>query len=393
MQPLNEVISANEVLYLRHEDGSLELIDVSNATSPQRLGIYDTFYYAGDLALANNQLYISANGLRQIDLSDLSKPKLTLRYDLFWAYEWIEDFVITDQYVYYTGNTDYPAGWLAVLDIQSPSTLTQIGGLGLSSFVHDLVISGNYAYVTAENSLRVIDISNPTQPIEIGAYYLAEKESIRHFVLSDQYAYLTTRHELRIIDITTPATPIEVGRYLPPDGKASTINELLIEGNYAYLAERLTYYKQSEGRFSIIDLSNPSQPVAVSQYQAAGEATKLIIQENYAYVGWSDGLRLIEISSPSQATLVGTYQQKNRVSQMILEHNQLYLGSSNGLSLLDVSNPASPTQTAFYDSPYGMQDLIVQDNIIFMLNAGGLFILNANAESRSYQLYLPVIER
>jgi len=61
---------------------------------------------------------------------------------------------------------------LVVLDISNPAALREVGLTApFPHFVSDVAVSGTRAYVAAGGSgLRVVDISNPARPVEIGAW-------------------------------------------------------------------------------------------------------------------------------------------------------------------------------------------------------------------------------
>jgi hypothetical protein len=63
--------------------------------------------------------------------------------------------------------------------------------------------------------LRVIDISNPTNPVEIGSYD-TPGEAFGVYV-SGNFAYVADRDSgLRVIDISNPKNPVEIGFYDTP---------------------------------------------------------------------------------------------------------------------------------------------------------------------------------
>ena len=75
----------------------------------------------------------------------------------------------------------------------------------------DVVVRQNYAYVTAGNAgLRILDISNPEAPVELG--YCDTPEDAETLELQGNYAYVADwERTLWIIDISDPAEPTQVG--------------------------------------------------------------------------------------------------------------------------------------------------------------------------------------
>jgi hypothetical protein len=63
-------------------------------------------------------------------------------------------------------------------------------------------VSGNYAFVADDDfGLRILDISNPSSPLEVGTYL---ETGIWRITVSGNYAYVADDRSLRIIDITNP---------------------------------------------------------------------------------------------------------------------------------------------------------------------------------------------
>ena len=61
---------------------------------------------------------------------------------------------------------------LVVLDVSDPAALREVGVTQpFPHFVEDIAVSGTLAYVAAGGAgLRVVDISDPTSPLEVGAW-------------------------------------------------------------------------------------------------------------------------------------------------------------------------------------------------------------------------------
>jgi hypothetical protein len=175
-----------------------------------------------------------------------------------------------------------------------------VGELVLSDVVRGVVVSGGFAYVAnVSRGLRVIDVSTPSSPVEVGFMEAPGHGAIESVEVSGSYAYVgyspyyTFGYPLGlgVIDISTPSSPHEVG-YLELDWPL----ELDIANGYVYAV--------SSRGLRVIDLSRPSFPVEVGfsspQHPAGGIAVSgelVVVTE-----GWA-GIEILDVSGCTRARL------------------------------------------------------------------------------------------
>jgi len=90
-----------------------------------------------------------------------------------------------------------------------------------------------YAYVAGwESGLRVIDVSTPSAPVEVG--FLDTPGYANGVAVSGSYAYLADySYGLRVIDVSPPSAPAEIG-FVDTPGLAL---DVAVAGGYAYVAD------------------------------------------------------------------------------------------------------------------------------------------------------------
>lgn len=95
-----------------------------------------------------------------------------------------------------------------------------------------VAVSGSYAYVAdGSQGLRIIDISDPENPVETG--YLDTSGFVSGVAINGGNAYVADGSEgLRIIDVSDPTAPTERGFYDIPGGAA----KVMVTGNYAHVS-------------------------------------------------------------------------------------------------------------------------------------------------------------
>ena len=99
-----------------------------------------------------------------------------------------------------------------------------------------------------------------------------------------RYAYVADTYDgLRVIDVSNPAAPFQVGSYDTP-GLAQGV---AVAGSYAYVAD-------GDAGLRVIYVSTPAAPFEVGSYDTPGYAWGVAVAGAYAYVAdWDAGLEVL----------------------------------------------------------------------------------------------------
>ncbi|MBT4917263.1 prepilin-type N-terminal cleavage/methylation domain-containing protein [Candidatus Peregrinibacteria bacterium] len=128
-------------------------------------------------------------------------------------------------------------------------------------------------------------------------------------------------------------------------------NDVVIDGNYAYLAVNSTW-----NGLSIINISNPSSPSETSDEFVGGKGRYVFKKGDYIYMGvqsWLTGLAIVDVSNPNSADweagwFIGHYGNKPTVD----DDNNLFIGSDwdwYSMLIYDVTNKSFPILTEIED--------------------------------------------
>ncbi len=287
------------------------------------------------------------------------------------------------------GSTAYAAGCMSglhLMDLSDPAEPVEVmcrDGAALS-----VCISGNRAYVTTGFGGVVLDISNPTQPQELGRWHdgiswgilvdgnvgvvtteegspfvldVSDPENV-HIIGNDPFAgcYMglvgmageyfclmgrtgTFDGGLRLYDLSNPEQPIQVAAI---DTNYSTC-DAVIYGGYAYLATN------SFG-LRIIDLSNPLQPVvvAICDDSVNSPCHAVTVTGNHAVVGKEWGLNIWNVTDHSNPVLEGSLTTNTPAQQLFstgaFVYVPVYYPSIRSATVIDISNPAAPTEVGSF---------------------------------------------
>jgi hypothetical protein len=169
------------------------------------------------------------------------------------------------------------------------NALITVGVLDTPGSAYHVEVMGGLAYVADDTSgLRVIDVSDPTSPVEIGLLD-TPGDAFDVEVVGDLAYVADDFGGLRVIDVSNPAFPVELGA-LDTLGYAYDVE---VVGGLAYVAVRANGLR-------VIDVSNPAFPIEVGAVDRAArnccdEARGVAVVGNLAYVAqWGFGLRIID---------------------------------------------------------------------------------------------------
>ena len=137
--------------------------------------------------------------------------------------------------------------------------------------------------------------------------------------------------------------------------------KVVVEGNYAYLAQGI--------ELTILDISDPATPYRLGYYLLPGFIKGLDVDNGYAYVGWgqcdwwfiytcSGGLKILDISDPVHPFEVSSYGLPNsgsgltvagKYAYVLWQAADSYYHSWGGLKILDIADPAAPAEVGSVD--------------------------------------------
>jgi len=201
----------------------------------------------------------------------------------------------------------------------------------------------------------------------------------RRVAVAGEYAYVADwGGSLRVVDISDPFSPTEVGFYDTPEW----ISSVAVAGDYAYVADYLAGLR-------MVDVSDPASPTEVGFYDMPGYARGVAIAGDYAYVAdeWS-GLRVVDVSDPASPTEVGFYDMLGWAYGVAVTGDYAYVADRDGgLRVVDVSDPASPTEVGSCDTPGYARDVAVAGNYAYVADGdGGLIILRFTSGAQTFSI-------
>jgi len=327
---------ANDLAYLC-ESSQLRVLDIKDPAAPVQLGQFDTGFW-GPLLSIEGDLACLLDGprLRVLNVSNPRGPTLVGAKDL----EYTGPFKVLGSYGYVAAGS-----FLQILDLSNPSQPVEAGRISLPGRCGSIDVVGNRAYVTVSTDnwtgwLTVIDVANAIAPVELGSLYLLDSPGAPQVV--GDFAYLRLGDSfggdgLVVLNVRDPSQMVEVGRYQFIGGLAA----FQVVGRYAY---GLVRGSEDKG-LNVLDLADPAHPTRVGRYPWEGETLaleELLVQGRYAFVtlhGDTNRVDILDVGDPTQPVKVGEYYAERAVSALAMAGNILYTTSDTGLTVLDFYAP------------------------------------------------------
>jgi hypothetical protein len=252
-------------------------------------------------------------------------------------------------YVTFVGST----GSLAIYSIADPSNPVLLGATSTPSLAYDVIVSGNYAYVSSRSGgqIYVYDVSNPANIVAVTTINAGAVFSLQ---LSGKYLVGLTQGSslIEMFDISNPTRPFLTSSTA---SNLSFPRGLSIVGKYAYASG---HNGDNNASLNIFDISNPYNIVAhgslsfvlddsssrtFNNYVSGG----LAYLSTYNAVSGAGELVIVDVSNVDNITAVGhTTVNAGSSQRVIVSGKYAYMvngsdfGSGN-ISVYDVTNKSS----------------------------------------------------
>jgi len=405
----------------------LQVVDVSDPENPAAVGHWDgNIGSAEGIVVSGDYAYLvdGTGGLYVINIGDPANPEEEGHMDL----QGTRGLTISGDFAYISRGSR----GMSIVNISNPENLIWFGHINSLGSASRVVVSGDIAYIVERRilngqgsiggGLRIVDISDPENPEEIG-YYDESIGGISDVSVSGDYAYVVDR-DLITIDISDPENMHEVDRY----DTVGSASEVEVMGDYAFVAEDyydwhlnqwfpsgfsvfsirrpgrpiMTGYCETYLDFHssmtisgdhafishpyvglyIFNIADPRRPRGVGNYKAGGEITDIAVSGDYAYVAKGrKGFGVVTIHDPEFPVEIGSIETEGPIVSVIVSGDYAYLyvnapfNRDNYLLFLDISNPDNPQEIGrFICAPKYMA--ASGDFLIIARGRAGIFILD-----------------
>ena len=230
------------------------------------------------------------------------------------------------------------------LELQNSSQQTKysphlIGEIQIG-VTHEVFVESDYAYVTTNDALVIIDISNPRSPERISEINMEGYSPVA--VVRDELAYIINMasHEFLIVNVSSPENPDTIGRY-DPDLDWENFDDLMIKlalvNNYLYVLSNVL-------DLMVFNVQDPTNPILIGEYNTGeGNAGLAIANDILFYTNNEIGIKVLNITNRTTPYQIASLNMDRGVFDLDIHEDILYVSNYFfGVVLLNVSDPFNP---------------------------------------------------
>ena len=284
------------------------VFDVSSPSTPSSEGVFELPVPAPTAAVVTSAGLAFADfytGLRIVDPRGASVG----RFQVEGAQVGVEDLDVV-------GDLAYLADWssgLYIVDISNPASPTLVRHVVTPGHPSSVSVAGNYAYIgesTNGGSVLVVDVSDPAEAAIVAGVSATHVFGLVH---RDGFVYVADQAVfdiggMRVIDVSDPTNPVQAAHYTTCDSALA----VALDGDRAFLA-------CTSDELHIVDISTPSAPVLEQAVPIDGHGVwSVAAADGLAWVGYGMGIAELDVSTPGSAQTLYDYPTAIRVQRLVV---------------------------------------------------------------------------
>jgi hypothetical protein len=356
----------NDYLLINEINEGIHIIDNSNPSDPRNIA-FIVIPGNVDMAITGDYLYAdSYMDLVLFDISTITSPVFHKRIEKFFCYQYppydynypveeidTEKGVIIDweikrikkeepnyppMPIYY-----YPWSSYAVLESSSrPWGINYAGKVNVSvsgsgGSMAKFIVYNNYLYMLDEYDLKIVDITNPDEPLGIGSNYIGW--GMETVFIADDYMYIGTREGMHILNLAISGNPTLLSTYY----HIFSCDPVIVDGDYAYVTLRSgNNCGQNSNRLDVVNILDKVNPSLfrsfdlTEPYGLGKDGNLLFICEG------NNGLNIFDASNINFITSNKIKNISNIIAYDVIAYNGLLMViGETGLSQYDYSDPGN----------------------------------------------------
>ena len=287
-------------------DPNLRVIDIGIPSTLTEVGsgiVFDGINNQVSVGAGHVLVAAGRGGVVMLDSSDPAQPERIGRLPL--AHH-AERVVHVGAHAVVSGNIDPRISIVA----PQPGGPTLVASFDTGRYANWLAVDGTRLFVAEgfTGGLSIYGMANPAAPQLLGSYVPTSGGLIVRVAVANGFAFAgeVNHATLRVIDVSSPATPVQIGEYLLPDG----VSSIDVDGDIVYIGTQLHGVRilQHDGAGGLDEIASISVPLS--------EITGVSIDGDRLHVsaGVFSGLLIYDVSDPSDPQLL---QQHNTTGDAV----------------------------------------------------------------------------
>jgi hypothetical protein len=209
-------------------NGGLVIADVKDPAKPQILGEYNCRGESHRVRVERSYAFIaSAEGLDIVDISDANSIIPVAHYGSgreAWGVDVVDDIAYIA----------IPRNGLEVIDVTDPAFPQKITTVAGTKGAWDVHIHNDLLYVGCHSAgIKILSLSDKKSPQIIGVFHDDDGGEALGVWSDGEYLYVADNFCIEVIDVKDPTCPLEIGEY----SKVRGAHDIHVDGRYIYVAE------------------------------------------------------------------------------------------------------------------------------------------------------------
>ena len=191
---------------------------------------------------------------------------------------------------------------MAIIDVSDIANPHEIGRFNPGRTIPVAKFSGNYIYAANDNSLDILDISNPSAPELVANYILEDFEvwqRIHNIKIVNDTCYIAT-DDFWILDISDIENITQIAHLVFPTDLSLndySAHDLDVKNDLVFIACQSVISPPVTSGLVSVDISDPEHPQKIDEYTFPGSCYNITVDGDFAYVGAGlSGLITFDIS-------------------------------------------------------------------------------------------------
>ena len=373
----SDIVLAGDYAYVANEGvgaeanvifAGLDVIDIRQPALPVQVAHLESTGRAVQVAVSGTRVLIvnggystengyTGTGVEVIDVEDPGRPRRIGRIDATGQVSALAasgDLACVIDQGKLTGGSYY----LSVIHLAGSEGPRKVGQYQVYGGAIALAMVGNLAYLAQNSSLTVIDLALPARPRKLGETWLdGAWGEIGGIAVSGSNAFLAGAREVCVVNISNPTVPVQTSCQqiaTPDNGFASPkMSGLAMSGSRLYRTVESFYTFFGSDKTSlldVIDCSNSNNLNLITTYTVGIATSGLALSGSMAFLasGFA-GLQILDVSEPARPRLISNFmKQTDAAIGVALARNLVCLRGFRGFDVVDVTDPRQPGKVGAY---------------------------------------------